>query len=42
MKEETHFREKRTPSLITGGKAEHVDSLAGNYSGGSLCKCSGT
>ena len=42
MKEETDLREKRTPSLVTGGKAEHVDSLAANYCGGNLCKCSGT
>lgn len=42
MREDTGFRQKTTPSFITGGKAEHVVSLAGNYSGGGLCNCSGT
>lgn len=42
MKEDTDFREKGTPSLRTGGEAEHVDSLAGNYCAGGLHKCSGT
>ena len=42
MKEDTDFREKGTPSWRTGGKAEHVDSLAGNYCAGSLHKRSGT
>lgn len=42
MREQPGSREKRTPSFITGAKAEHVGSLAGNCSGGDLCNCSGT